>query len=429
MADVNTEDEPKCAVCAKTGDLKRCSRCLKVHYCCREHQKQDWKVHKRSCNTKSAKKVTENVEPVFPVHLQKGSRLDTHVSELFKDESFDPRPLKLQSFPKPKNYSNFSLADYATSCMYENGYCIIDNLYDDDMPDQILSDVKKLEATGCFGEGKLSGGKTGGEDDKKVTEITLRGDKITWLHGNEEGYPAVTSLIDKTDEILYNFNKFSLGDFLIDGRSKAMVACYPGKGTGYIRHVDNPNKDGRRVTCIYYLNKDWNVQENGGLLRIFPEDDNDGYVDVEPLMNRLLLFWSDRRNPHEVQPAYKTRYAITTWYFDSEERKKIKTEQLEKDVSALQLEENKLKMAEETLRREIAEKEEKRAELQMLSMSIEKKAESYVADLTDEDLEGLELLLDGCSDPCAMLSRHGINDSVQKAVLKRLKERKKGKRS
>lgn len=46
-------------------------------------------------------------------------------------------------------------------------------------------------------------------------------------------------------------------------------------------------------------------QQDGGLLRIFPEGGS--YIDVVPIANRLLFFWSDKRNPHEVQPAYRTR--------------------------------------------------------------------------------------------------------------------------
>jgi hypothetical protein len=38
------------------------------------------------------------------------------------------------------------------------------------------------------------------------------------------------------------------------------MACYPGEGRGYRRHIDNPSKDGRCITCIYYLNADWNAE-------------------------------------------------------------------------------------------------------------------------------------------------------------------------
>lgn len=36
-------------------------------------------------------------------------------------------------------------------------------------------------------------------------------------------------------------------------------------------------------------------------------------ANIEPLFDRLLIFWSDRRNPHEVKPAYATRYDLYFW--------------------------------------------------------------------------------------------------------------------
>ena len=48
------------------------------------------------------------------------------------------------------------------------------------------------------------------------------------------------------------------------------------------------------------------LQEHGGMLKIYPEGST-RIASIEPLFDRLLVFWSDRRNPHEVLPAYRTR--------------------------------------------------------------------------------------------------------------------------
>lgn len=50
------------------------------------------------------------------------------------------------------------------------------------------------------------------------------------------------------------------------GQQQAMVPCYPGNKTGYSYHVNNPNGDGRFMTCMHYLNKNWDAKVSGGIL-------------------------------------------------------------------------------------------------------------------------------------------------------------------
>lgn len=99
-----------------------------------------------------------------------------------------------------------------------------------------------------------------------------------------------------------------------------MVACYPSFGTHYVKHVDNPNRDGRCITATYYLNPNWRPSVDGGTLRVFPE--NQPVLNISPQFDRIIFFWSDRRNPHAVEPAHRTRYAITLWYYDADERER-----------------------------------------------------------------------------------------------------------
>ncbi|XP_034964344.1 egl nine homolog 1 [Zootoca vivipara] len=209
--------------------------------------------------------------------------------------------------------------EYIVPCMNKHGICVVDEFLGKELGGQIEQEVRALHHTGHFTDGQLVSQKSDSSRD-------IRGDKITWVEGKEPGCMTIGKLMNSMDDLIRHCNG-KLGNYKINGRTKAMVACYPGNGTGYVRHVDNPNGDGRCVTCIYYLNKDWDAKVSGGILRIFPEGKAQ-FADIEPKFDRLLFFWSDRRNPHEVQPAFATRYAITVWYFDADERARAKVKYL-----------------------------------------------------------------------------------------------------
>ncbi|KAG9330906.1 hypothetical protein JZ751_021792 [Albula glossodonta] len=202
---------------------------------------------------------------------------------------------------------------YIVPCLRHYGICVRDSFLRAELAERVLQEVGALGHSGRFRGGQLV-------CQRAIPSHSIRGDQIAWVEGHEPGCQGIGALMRHMDQaVMLSAMNGQLGDYTINGRTKAMVACYPGNGTGYVRHVDNPNGDGRCITCIYYLNKNWDIQVHGGLLQIYPEG-RAVVANIEPLFNRLLIFWSDRRNPHEVKPAYATRYAITVWYFDAKER-------------------------------------------------------------------------------------------------------------
>ncbi|KAG5670406.1 hypothetical protein PVAND_000674 [Polypedilum vanderplanki] len=201
----------------------------------------------------------------------------------------------------------------------EYGVCVLDSFVGEERGLKVLEEVKCMYKAGLFRDGQLVS-----TTKSKLDHKHIRSDKIMWVDGKEQGLYNIKYLMNQVDAVITLANRMrnngKLGQYNIRERTKAMVAVYEGKGSHYVKHVDNPNKDGRCITCIYYLNVNWNVQESGGLLRIFPDGWVDRIADIEPIFDRITFFWSDRRNPHEVQPAHRTRYAITLWYFDAHER-------------------------------------------------------------------------------------------------------------
>ena len=365
-----------CASCSlEKTNLLKCSRCKSVFYCSKECQKLHWKAHKPIC------------QPIQKL----------------------PTPNLKLKFPQPPKKDSQSLAAFLCSSLKEEYISVVDDLFEDEEAINILEDVKKLHTSGIFQEGQLSGGKTASDDEQKFVEKRIRGDEITWLEGNEKHVPNIVKLIEFVDSLVISCSELpgGLNGYQIEGRAKAMVACYPGNGTGYTRHVDNPDGDGRCLTVIYYLNQGWG-EDKGGKLRIYREKH---HIDVEPVLNRLLMFWSDGRNPHEVLPAYCTRYAITIWYFDAEQRHKAKQHHSFNDMGHLEAE------------FALMDVEAKRKERDLAEKKLREESEKLVKNLlSDEDLDALSALVRHHPNPNEVLTGLGIDKSVQEALLKLLVE-------
>lgn len=379
------EDDPLyyCQFCGGVSELRRCGGCQGVFYCSREHQRMHWPAHKHVCRRVQAQQqhvlqqpqpamggVVSQPPPLVPTPASVVAAASPplppspepsapSVSGIAADiANYDPNDpvnqawwndtlsslglategadgadgdvtadARTQQQPCPSSPpaqlpTSKWLQRMCGSVIHDLntfGICVIDNFLGQERGSMVLDEVRSLYYEGrLFREGQLV-------SERGASGRIIRGDQIVWLEGTEPQCPMVGFLVRTLDSIITRCNRSPRGGLLrnyrINQRTKAMIACYPGCGTHYVKHVDNPNKDGRCITSIYYLNKDWDVQTQGGLLRMFPLGQSTKVANIEPLFDRMLFFWSDRRNPHEVLPAYAVRFAITVWYFDAEERK------------------------------------------------------------------------------------------------------------
>jgi hypoxia-inducible factor (prolyl hydroxylase) len=216
----------------------------------------------------------------------------------------------------------------AATSLSRSGYAVVDGLVGSAAGvRQLHEQVRSLPQEGgrlAWERGAVGGGETG------AVLSRVRGDRFLEVSGRDDDDSGsccdfVPALVARFDALLLAVSRQvpALKGVDLTLRSRPMLACYPaGKNARYIRHVDNPDGNGRVVTCIYYLNADW-APADGGQLRLHPAATAGAVgaagttVDVDPIADRLVLFWSDARMPHEVLPALnRDRWALSVWYMD-----------------------------------------------------------------------------------------------------------------
>ena len=213
--------------------------------------------------------------------------------------------------------SKAALEDWtkAAQSLKKHGHAVVDHFMGAPLGLGMRAQAERFyhQEGATFTTGRVGGGQDGEQDT--YSHVAVRGDRMTVLETNDQRLPMLQQLMRQQDSMV-QFLAHAGGVTelsAVSHRSKPMLAVYPGRGTRYMRHVDNPDGNGRLLTCLYYLNASWR-NEHGGHLRLWRADGSTSVATLAPLLDRLVIFWSDKRVPHEVLPAHRERLAISVWF-------------------------------------------------------------------------------------------------------------------
>ncbi|MEP6548717.1 MAG: 2OG-Fe(II) oxygenase [Gammaproteobacteria bacterium] len=169
-------------------------------------------------------------------------------------------------------------------------------------PEQVraLADCAELRRS----RGEFTAARIGGARGLQRRE-EIRGDRICWI--GPPLLPAEQTLLQALERLRLELRRDTLlGLFDLE----LHYAWYP-PGTGYERHVDQPQGSSQRqVSLVLYLNEDWEPAA-GGELRLF--DEFGGHRDVQPIGGCLVCFLTPGRE-HAVLPTRVERLSISGWF-------------------------------------------------------------------------------------------------------------------
>jgi SM-20-related protein len=187
----------------------------------------------------------------------------------------------------------------------QQGYAIVEDFMDTITVESLANHAQVLKSTGLMRKATTGVNKTLSE---------LRGDFIQWIEAASAN-PIEQVYLGAMTELQQVLNQaFYLGLFELE----CHFAIYPA-GAGYHKHLDQfIGKEERKITCILYLNDNWQSSD-GGELRIYlnkknlDKDNQDHFFDVLPTGGKLVVFIASDFI-HEVLPAKRARISITGWF-------------------------------------------------------------------------------------------------------------------
>ncbi len=183
--------------------------------------------------------------------------------------------------------------------IYTQGFHIIDQFLEQAHYQALTEKIHTIYQTGLMNSAKI------GQQQQAHQNEAIRKDDILWID-EESQEPSIKAYLKQTQEIAQILNQ-SLFLGLI--QFETHFAAYQ-PGTFYKKHIDQfSNTKDRKISCVYYLNPNWQ-EEYGGELNLYDKE-NQLMKQVYPQGNRFICFNSEL--PHEVCITHQPRYSIAGW--------------------------------------------------------------------------------------------------------------------
>lgn len=187
-----------------------------------------------------------------------------------------------------------------TETLAQQGFVILDQFLDEDLVQGLFEECKCAWERDEFDLAGIGAGK-----DFQL-ETRVRSNQVLWWDPhNLLPFQAKFCLV--LDRLMEQLNREL---FLGLQTYETHFGGYA-PGTFYKKHEDSfRNRNNRRISLTFYLNRDWQAQD-GGQLVLYLKDS--ATVSILPEWNRLVMFVSEGM-PHEVLPTQRTRFLIANWF-------------------------------------------------------------------------------------------------------------------
>ncbi len=185
----------------------------------------------------------------------------------------------------------------------EEGWATFDNFISPEMVLALREELTTLYEQGEFRQAGI------GKGSNFQIKPEIRSDRVMWLDPDN-----LSELQQVFWNEIENLRAILNREFFLGLKSfEAHFTKYPA-GSFYKRHIDQfKNVPYRIISCILYLNPDWEPSM-GGQLRIYlpGENDTERHIDIKPTAGTLAIFKS-ADIPHEVLITHQERYSLTGW--------------------------------------------------------------------------------------------------------------------